>query len=147
MKISDSAKDFISHLMCIDPDRRFTCRECLTHPWICGNVASTKNIHSAVSERLRKTLAKQKWKKAYNATAVIRQLQQLRINNPERRVSNASENVEEADRGAASANCVVSPSSSSAAASSSPPLRPPSATSSASSTASDPAKQLPAAKR
>lgn len=31
--ISDSAKDFIAHLMCIDPEKRYTCQQTLAHPW------------------------------------------------------------------------------------------------------------------
>lgn len=31
--ISDSAKDFIRQLMCVDVDKRFTCRQALAHPW------------------------------------------------------------------------------------------------------------------
>lgn len=85
--ISDSAKDFISHLMAVNPEHRFTCAEAVAHPWISGNTAATIDIHSTVSERLKKMCAKQKWKKAFNATAAIRQLQQLRINNPSRSLS------------------------------------------------------------
>lgn len=32
-EISDSAKDFIRRLMCVDVNKRFTCREALQHPW------------------------------------------------------------------------------------------------------------------
>lgn len=31
--ISESAKDFIRRLMCVDVNKRFTCREALKHPW------------------------------------------------------------------------------------------------------------------
>lgn len=31
--ISDSAKNFIRQLMCVDADKRYTCREALAHPW------------------------------------------------------------------------------------------------------------------
>jgi len=75
--ISDSAKDFIRRLMCVDVNKRYTCREALQHPWISGNAASTKNIHSSVSEQLKKNFAKSRWRQAYNATAVIRQMRHL----------------------------------------------------------------------
>ncbi|CAJ0579834.1 unnamed protein product, partial [Mesorhabditis spiculigera] len=78
-EISDSAKDFISHLMCCDPDARYTCEQALAHPWISGNTAYTKDIHGSVASHLKKSLAKRNWKKAYNAAAAIRQLQLLRI--------------------------------------------------------------------
>ena len=31
--ISDSAKDFIRHLMELDPKKRFTCQQAIDHPW------------------------------------------------------------------------------------------------------------------
>ena len=31
--ISESAKDFISHLICVDPEKRYTCKQALGHPW------------------------------------------------------------------------------------------------------------------
>uniref|UniRef100_A0A0N4ZBC3 Protein kinase domain-containing protein n=1 Tax=Parastrongyloides trichosuri TaxID=131310 RepID=A0A0N4ZBC3_PARTI len=77
--ISDSAKDFISHLMCCDPSQRFSCDQALRHPWISGNTARTKDIHGTVATHLKKSLAKKKWRKAYNAAAAIRQLQMLRL--------------------------------------------------------------------
>ncbi|PAV87180.1 hypothetical protein WR25_02387 [Diploscapter pachys] len=85
-QISDSAKDFISHLMCCDPEQRFTCQQALAHPWISGNTAYTKDIHGSVASHLKKSLAKRNWKKAYNATAAIRQLQMLRLSSNSNRI-------------------------------------------------------------
>ncbi|GBM98234.1 Calcium/calmodulin-dependent protein kinase type 1 [Araneus ventricosus] len=76
-EISDSAKDFIRHLICVDMDKRYTCKQALAHPWISGNTASDKNIQASVSEQLKKNFAKTKWRQAYNATAVIRQMRKL----------------------------------------------------------------------
>ncbi|XP_013791008.1 calcium/calmodulin-dependent protein kinase type 1-like, partial [Limulus polyphemus] len=78
--ISDSAKDFISHLICVQADKRFTCQQALDHPWISGNTAKDTNIHGTVSEQLKKNFAKTKWRQAYNATAVIRQMRKLAMN-------------------------------------------------------------------
>uniref|UniRef100_A0A183CFT1 Protein kinase domain-containing protein n=1 Tax=Globodera pallida TaxID=36090 RepID=A0A183CFT1_GLOPA len=78
-EISESAKDFIAHLMCCDPEQRYTCERSLAHPWISGNTARTKDIHITVATHLKKSLAKRKWRKAYNAAAAIRQLQMLRL--------------------------------------------------------------------
>nr|CAD2163388.1 unnamed protein product [Meloidogyne enterolobii] len=78
-EISDSAKDFISHLMCCSPEQRYSCEQALAHPWISGNTARTKDIHGTVATHLKRSLAKRKWRKAYNATAAIRQLQMLRL--------------------------------------------------------------------
>ncbi|KAI6234678.1 Protein kinase domain-containing protein [Aphelenchoides fujianensis] len=64
--ISDSAKDFISHLMCCDPERRYSCEQALAHPWISGNTAGTKDIHNSVATHLKRSMAKRKWRKAFN---------------------------------------------------------------------------------
>lgn len=32
--ISDAAKDLITHLLCVDPDKRYTVDEFLNHPWV-----------------------------------------------------------------------------------------------------------------
>ncbi|XP_018578858.1 calcium/calmodulin-dependent protein kinase type 1 [Anoplophora glabripennis] len=78
-EISDSAKDFIRNLMCVNVEKRYTCRQALGHPWISGNAASNKNIHGTVSEQLKKNFAKSRWKQAYHATTVIRQMQRMAL--------------------------------------------------------------------
>lgn len=78
-EISDSAKDFIRNLMCVNVEKRYTCRQALGHPWISGNAASNKNIHGTVSEQLKKNFAKSRWKQAYHATTVIRKMQQMAL--------------------------------------------------------------------
>jgi hypothetical protein len=55
-------------------------RLALAHPWISGNAASNKNIHGTVSEQLKKNFAKSRWKQAYHATTVIRQMQKMALN-------------------------------------------------------------------
>ncbi|XP_074691792.1 calcium/calmodulin-dependent protein kinase type 1 isoform X2 [Strix aluco] len=77
--ISDSAKDFIQHLMEKDPGKRFTCEQALQHPWIAGDTALNKNIHQSVSEQIKKNFAKSKWKQAFNATAVVRHMRKLQL--------------------------------------------------------------------
>uniref|UniRef100_A0A674PEU1 Protein kinase domain-containing protein n=1 Tax=Takifugu rubripes TaxID=31033 RepID=A0A674PEU1_TAKRU len=77
--ISDSAKDFISHLMEKNPEMRFTCDQALQHPWIAGDTALCKNIHESVSRQMRKNFAKSKWRQAFNATAVIRHMRRLQL--------------------------------------------------------------------
>ncbi|XP_072026782.1 LOW QUALITY PROTEIN: calcium/calmodulin-dependent protein kinase type 1-like [Amphiura filiformis] len=78
-EISDSAKDFISHLMDVNPNTRYTCQEAIQHPWISGNEALTKNIHESVSTQIKKNFAKTKWKQAFNATAVVRHMRKLNL--------------------------------------------------------------------
>ncbi|XP_066997429.1 calcium/calmodulin-dependent protein kinase type 1 isoform X1 [Anabrus simplex] len=90
--ISESAKDFIRQLMCVDVEKRYTCRQALAHPWICGNAASNKNIHGTVSEQLKKNFAKSRWKQLMNAIAMVHKMQRLALNN------SSSVEVEEAHK-------------------------------------------------
>uniref|UniRef100_A0A8B9V7I8 Protein kinase domain-containing protein n=1 Tax=Anas zonorhyncha TaxID=75864 RepID=A0A8B9V7I8_9AVES len=69
--ISDSAKDFIRHLMEKDPKKRFTCEQALQHPWIAGDTALDKNIHQSVSEQIKKNFAKSKWKVSGDGGVVL----------------------------------------------------------------------------
>lgn len=78
-EISDSAKHFIKNLMCVSVEKRYTCKQALAHPWISGNAASSKNIHGTVSEQLKKNFAKSRWKQAYYAATVIRQMQRMAL--------------------------------------------------------------------
>ncbi|KAK0153268.1 Calcium/calmodulin-dependent protein kinase type 1 [Merluccius polli] len=77
--ISESAKDFIVHLMEKDPKTRYTCEQALTHPWIAGDTALDKNIHESVSAQIKKNFAKSKWRQAFNATAVVRHMRRLQL--------------------------------------------------------------------
>ncbi|XP_026161718.1 calcium/calmodulin-dependent protein kinase type 1 isoform X1 [Mastacembelus armatus] len=77
--ISDSAKDFIVHLMEKDHNVRYTCEQALQHPWIAGDTALDKNIHESVSAQIKKNFAKSKWKQAFNATAVVRHMRRLQL--------------------------------------------------------------------
>ncbi|KAH8308521.1 hypothetical protein KR059_010406, partial [Drosophila kikkawai] len=78
-EISESAKHFIRNLMCVTVEKRYTCKQALAHAWISGNEASSKNIHGTVSEQLKKNFAKSRWKQAYYAATVIRQMQRMAL--------------------------------------------------------------------
>lgn len=45
--ISESAKDFIRHIMCLSVEERYTCKEALNHPWISGNTALDRCLDKA----------------------------------------------------------------------------------------------------
>ncbi|ODN04406.1 Calcium/calmodulin-dependent protein kinase type 1 [Orchesella cincta] len=77
--ISDSAKDFIRQLMCVDVEKRYTCKQALQHPWIAGNAASDKNIHGTVSEQLKKNFAKSRWRQLMHAIAMVHKMQRLAL--------------------------------------------------------------------
>jgi len=88
--ISEEAKDFIRSLMCVNVEHRLTCEAALDHCWITG-VQSERNIHATVSEQLKKNFAKSRWKQAYNAIAVSRQLKNLALNSSRTSRENSAE--------------------------------------------------------
>nr|KAF6492794.1 pregnancy up-regulated nonubiquitous CaM kinase [Molossus molossus] len=75
--ISESAKDFIRHLLERDPQKRFTCQQALQHLWISGDAAFDKDILGSVSEQIQKNFARTHWKRAFNATSFLRHIQKL----------------------------------------------------------------------
>ncbi|XP_034479256.1 calcium/calmodulin-dependent protein kinase type 1-like [Drosophila innubila] len=80
-EISESAKDFVKNLICVSVEKRYTCKQALSHPWISGRRASSRNIHRSVSEQLTKNFAKSRWKQAYNAATIIRKMQRMALSN------------------------------------------------------------------
>ncbi|KAM9429681.1 calcium/calmodulin-dependent protein kinase type 1 isoform 2-T2 [Salvelinus alpinus] len=73
-EISNSAKDFIPHMLQKEPEKRYNCEQALKHLWISGGAALEKNIHGSVSKQIQKNFAKSQWKRAFNATMVVRHL-------------------------------------------------------------------------
>ncbi|KAM9212048.1 calcium/calmodulin-dependent protein kinase type 1G isoform 2-T2 [Dugong dugon] len=78
--ISESAKDFICHLLEKDPSERYTCEKALRHPWIDGNTALHWDIYPSVSLQIQKNFAKSKWRQAFNAAAVVYHMRKLHMN-------------------------------------------------------------------
>ncbi|NWT71028.1 KCC1G kinase, partial [Prunella himalayana] len=77
--ISESAKDFIRHLLEKNPSARFTCEQALRHPWINGNTALHRDIYPSVSAQIQKNFAKSKWRQAFNAAAVVHHMRKLHM--------------------------------------------------------------------
>jgi len=88
--ISEEAKDFIRSLMCVNVEHRLTCHTALEHCWITGK-QSERNIHATVSEQLKKNFAKSRWRQAYNAITVSRQMKLLALNSSKTSRENSSE--------------------------------------------------------
>uniref|UniRef100_A0A673M4L9 Myosin light chain kinase, smooth muscle-like n=1 Tax=Sinocyclocheilus rhinocerous TaxID=307959 RepID=A0A673M4L9_9TELE len=70
--ITDEAKDFISGLLRKDKRTRLSCEKAFAHPWIAlfddSNSRSTKSLNK---EKMRRFLARQKWKKAGKALLAL----------------------------------------------------------------------------
>lgn len=74
-EITDEAHNFISSLLNKAPRRRMTCAEALAHPWMeafgSEDSASSKSLSK---EKMKKFLARQKWKKAGKAMLALKRM-------------------------------------------------------------------------
>ncbi|XP_056093895.1 calcium/calmodulin-dependent protein kinase IGa [Rhinichthys klamathensis goyatoka] len=77
--ISESAKDFIRHMLEKNPNKRFTTEQALGHPWIIGDTAHNDNIIQSVCEQMQKNFAKSKWKRAINVTVAVSHMRRLQF--------------------------------------------------------------------
>ncbi|XP_048847897.1 myosin light chain kinase, smooth muscle-like [Brienomyrus brachyistius] len=74
-EISDQAKDFIKALLRKDSRRRLSCSKALSHPWMAASVPTNPRYTKTLSkEKMKKYLAKQKWKKTGKAVLAVRRL-------------------------------------------------------------------------
>lgn len=78
-EISESAKDFIRHMMEKNPIKRFTTEQALSHPWIIGDTAHNDNIIQSVCEQMQKNFARSKWKRVINATVAVSHMRRLQL--------------------------------------------------------------------
>ncbi|KAG5274591.1 hypothetical protein AALO_G00137980 [Alosa alosa] len=78
-EISESAKDFIRHMMEKNPKKRYTTEQALLHPWIIGETASTNDIYESVCEQIQRNFAQSRWRKAFNAATAVNHLKKLQL--------------------------------------------------------------------
>ncbi|XP_054624628.1 myosin light chain kinase, smooth muscle-like isoform X2 [Dunckerocampus dactyliophorus] len=76
--ISDQAKDFIGALLKKDRRCRLSCTEALVHPWMASFTPLTRRpTKSLRKERMRRFLAKCKWKKTGKAVLALQRMSNL----------------------------------------------------------------------
>lgn len=91
-EISDEAKDLVSHLLCTDPEVRYTPKQVFEHPWMKGH-APDKALDMA-QEELRKFNAKRRWKSAIltvvatNRFKTMLDMKKMRESKPARKAKN-----------------------------------------------------------
>lgn len=76
-KISSSAKDLISSLLNVDPDKRPTADQILKNPWVIGDSATERQIDPEIVSRLQSLNARRKFRAAaiasmYTSTIFLR---------------------------------------------------------------------------
>lgn len=74
-EITDEAQNFISSLLNKAPRRRMTCADALAHPWMAAfDSEDTASSKSLSKEKMKKFLARQKWKKAGKAMLALKRM-------------------------------------------------------------------------
>ncbi|KAG7459707.1 hypothetical protein MATL_G00213430 [Megalops atlanticus] len=74
-EITDQAKDFISALLRKDTRLRLSCTTALAHPWVTAfNSADPRTTKTLSKDKMKKYLAKQKWKKAGKALLALKRM-------------------------------------------------------------------------
>uniref|UniRef100_W5N1X5 Myosin, light chain kinase 5 n=1 Tax=Lepisosteus oculatus TaxID=7918 RepID=W5N1X5_LEPOC len=77
-EITDLAKDFISRLLKKDMRRRMSCEQALAHPWMAAFTSvDPRSTKSLSKEKMKKFLAKQKWKKTGKALLALKRMTHL----------------------------------------------------------------------
>uniref|UniRef100_A0A3B5PXX0 Myosin, light chain kinase 5 n=2 Tax=Xiphophorus maculatus TaxID=8083 RepID=A0A3B5PXX0_XIPMA len=88
--ITEEAQNFISSLLNKDPRRRMSCEEGLAHPWMkkfdSEILSSTKCLSK---EKMKRFLARQKWKKAGKAMLALKRMALLSKNESSATLSSA----------------------------------------------------------
>ncbi|XP_070783037.1 myosin light chain kinase, smooth muscle-like [Enoplosus armatus] len=76
--ISDQAKDFISSLLKKDQRCRLSCAEALAHPWMVSFTPLTRRPTKSLNKgKMRRFLAKRKWKKTGKAVLALQRMANL----------------------------------------------------------------------
>uniref|UniRef100_A0A8C7MYL2 Myosin, light chain kinase 5 n=1 Tax=Oncorhynchus kisutch TaxID=8019 RepID=A0A8C7MYL2_ONCKI len=74
-EITDQAKDFISSLLNKEPRCRISCEEALIHSWIAEPISADPSTTKCLSkEKMKRYLAKQKWKKTGKALLALKRM-------------------------------------------------------------------------
>ncbi|KAM8824765.1 myosin light chain kinase, smooth muscle [Synchiropus picturatus] len=76
-EITEEAKDFISSLLEKDPRHRMLCKQAMEHPWMAAFDSEHVSTKSLSKEKMKRFLAKQKWKKAGKAMLALKRMAML----------------------------------------------------------------------
>uniref|UniRef100_A0A3B3W3A9 Myosin, light chain kinase 5 n=1 Tax=Poecilia latipinna TaxID=48699 RepID=A0A3B3W3A9_9TELE len=97
--ITEEAQHFISSLLNKDPRRRMSCEEGLAHPWMkkfdSENLSSTKCLSK---EKMKRFLARQKWKKAGKAMLALKRMALLSKNESSASLPSTEDALESLER-------------------------------------------------
>lgn len=72
--ISEAAKEVVRGLLTVDPEKRMTPKQVLTHPWISSDAASSKGLGPGRKGRIKAIQARKVLRKAVNAVMAVNRM-------------------------------------------------------------------------
>jgi len=66
----------INHLLVVDPKKRYTAKQALSHPWIASNNVEEPLPQTSI-QNLKSFNAKRKWKRGINSVLALGRFQSL----------------------------------------------------------------------
>jgi len=69
--ISDAAKNLVQCLLTLDPKKRYSAKQVLSHPWIAGSAAPAKAFGPEYSERFALLQARRKLRRAVQSIIAV----------------------------------------------------------------------------
>lgn len=94
--ISDSAKDLVRKLLTVDPNKRYTAKQVLDHPWISGSTASSKPLDGDYNKRLKMLQARRRLKKGVQMIIAINKVRMKASTRTQRMHDEVKESLEQA---------------------------------------------------
>ena len=61
LKVSSEARDLVQKLLLADPDERLTADQCLSHPWLSGDVIYIDVLNELETTWMRRCLARRRY--------------------------------------------------------------------------------------
>lgn len=76
-QISENAKNFISKLLIMESQNRFSALECLSHPWLTDNRVYVDVLHTLQTAWMKGILARRRWHRWYHAITAMRRIRKM----------------------------------------------------------------------
>jgi calcium/calmodulin-dependent protein kinase I len=75
--VSESAKDLVHKLLTVDPKKRATVKDVLSHPWVAGKESQNAKALAMQGEQLKKYVARGRFKKAINTVVAVNKMKTM----------------------------------------------------------------------
>jgi calcium/calmodulin-dependent protein kinase I len=95
--VSESAKELVRMLLCVDPAKRATAKQVINHSWISGSSASNKQFSTIHMKRLQMLQARRRLRKGVQMIIAINKFanmfEQIRLEDANKTHNNNNNNT------------------------------------------------------